>query len=739
MSEPVAQNPIGLPPPDRSAGPAEPPNPLLIVHRALRGRYFAAGLLGLLFALPFAYVGFTLREPLYRSTGLVRVAPYLDKLVFDRPENETIPHFDAFVQTQVMYLSSRRVLDRAMMNPELLAAGWPKGPAGIQELERSLTVVNPPRSEMISVSVTHRDPNLARLAVNAVLGAYEEMQEELSGAKATSQDQTLTALETQHTNELRARKAEVAELAKAYGTTDLTPLFNRKAEQVMALENELRLIESQIQMLETQKGSDNATAALPDEPVNVEALAQTDATLASLLNALTATNATIASSSHLGPKHPDMIALQREKASLEAQRDARVATLRAQRGQNGVAVLNNAGFTLSELQRMRDLRMATWEKLNNDLLEIGRVRTKLADLQAEIQIKEGQLAAVRQTLYERRVERMNQDAGRVHVAQRGELPTGPFSDRRTIFALLGGATGAGLGVGLVTLFGLLRGGYRYIEDIEDNPMAVPLLGTIPDLRSHDPEHDEMAALSVHHLRNMLQHSGPPGPRAVHAITSGSAGDGKTSLALALGMSYAVSGQRTVMLDADLVGRRLSRLLGLSRNPGLTELVGRDTLNGEVHSTSWNNLWVIPAGAAGETGEFSAERLSAADFEKIIAKLRERFDRVIIDTGPVLGSLEATLVCPQADRVIVIVSAGQSPKVVEATVRKLNQLGARCAGMVFNRARRDDFDRSVSAGPLSRSIRSVPPAAGETDPVEQSSLVRALQSEQRDRPQNGGRV
>lgn len=736
MSEPVAPTiPAGLLPPDRFDAGAEQPNPLLLAHRLLRGRYLAAFVLALVFALPFAYVGFKLREPKYKSTGLVRIAPMLERLIYATPDNQLLPHFDSYVQAQVMMLSSRRVLNRAMENKDLIASGWPQGTAGVAALERSLEIKCPPRSEMITVSVRHADPVRAKAATNAVLAAFGEIQREMSGSKGTLQESTLLTLETQNENEVRQKRNEIATLAQPYGTTDLDPIFARKAETVAALEGELRSIEAQLEILRRQRAADSA-APEPGAPVNVDALAMTDQLLSALLNDVRNLDALMAASNHLGPNHPDMKAMKRDRDAKQAMVDSRVATLRANQPLVLGGVVGNGQLTLEDLEVMQTQRHAEWQKANDDFLEIGRVRDKIAELRAEVEFGETQLKEVRTELHQRRVENAFSDAGRIQVVQMGELPTGVDSDKRKIFALLGGGAGAGLGVALVGLFGLLRNGYRYIDDIEDNPMSVPLLGTIPDLRSQDKEHDEMAALSVHHLRNMLQQSGPPGPRAVHAITSGSSGDGKTSLALALGMSYAVSGQRTVLLDADLVGRRLSRLLNKPKAPGLTELVGRDNLNGEVHTTDWPNLWVIPAGVAGATGEFSAERLSAADFERLLGQLRERFDRVIIDTGPVLGSLEATLVCPQADRVVVIVSAGQNPKVVEATIRKLNQLGARCAGMVFNRARRDDFDRSVSAAPFSRSVRSVPARVHENGPAPTSSLVRALEGERRDREQAG---
>ena len=61
-----------------------------------------------------------------------------------------------------------------------------------------------------------------------------------------------------------------------------------------------------------------------------------------------------------------------------------------------------------------------------------------------------------------------------------------------------------VGIGIVLMTGLVRGGYRYIDELERSEGEVPLLGTVPDLKTADSEHESMAALSIHHLRNLLQ-------------------------------------------------------------------------------------------------------------------------------------------------------------------------------------------------------------------------------------------
>src|SRR5690606_20293009 len=126
---------------------------------------------------------------------------------------------------------------------------------------------------------------------------------------------------------------------------------------------------------------------------------------------------------------------------------------------------------------------------------------------------------------------------------------------------MGLLAGGGLGVGIVLLIGLMD---RHLRHAGDAAMGLPdvrMLGMLPTLPEQidDPEEAEMAANAVHHIRTMLQLGHETGSR-VMSVTSASAGSGKSSLTVAMGLSFASSGSRTLLVDCDVVGGGLSRRL-----------------------------------------------------------------------------------------------------------------------------------------------------------------------------------
>src|SRR5205823_2619674 len=96
---------------------------------------------------------------------------------------------------------------------------------------------------------------------------------------------------------------------------------------------------------------------------------------------------------------------------------------------------------------------------------------------------------------------------------------------------------------------------------------------------------------------------------------------------------------------------------------------------------------------------------ALRIRKLLNEARKEFDIVIIDTGPILGSIEANILAHEVDGVILAVARGRERGMVRSAVRKLNSLGARPLGFVFNRAAPQDFERSPYSSISSVSLVS----------------------------------
>jgi polysaccharide biosynthesis transport protein len=702
--------------PAAPARPVQPENPLLLLHRFLRGRYPLAIALAVVLAIPGGIGGYMAMRPVYASTGLVRVAPTLPRLMYANEDNQVPPMFDSFVTTQATRLSSRRVVELAVSSEDLRRAGWPGGTEGINTLTKALKVRNQRGGELITVEVQHTEPRLAQVALNAVLTAYESVQDELSGLTATQRGEALRAHQREIQSEVNSLRAIIANLAQPFGTDDLDGLHKAKMAEVTRLDSIITELEIRLASMPARDPALTSTPAQPETEVDlppeveVERFAAADRTLERLVAQRQSILTDIEfRSSKLGPDHRVMTELFRRREALDTQIADRVAFLKEHEivaigapGSTRTGALG-AGSSSAELQTILAQHRLMREQLNSEALTIGRASLDIRGRKDELSDRRQSLDETSRRLEQFEVENRYVAAGRISIIQRGDIPTAPAKDRRLPLSAFGAMGGAGLGIGFVVMLSFIRGGYRYIDDIERSAGPMALLGTVPDLDAGSAEQTALAALSVHHLRNMLQMNTPrSGGGTVYGVTSPSAGDGKTSLSLSLAMSFAAMGHRTLLIDADLIGRGLTRQLNLSDVPGLCQALKASTLNGEVHETRVANLSALPVGFA---DAMQPEQIARTELEDVLTRARQDFDTIIVDTGPILGSLEANLVSPMCDRVVMVVARGQRSKLLRSAMERLSRLGATCGGLVFNRAEMEDFDRSVNSVSLSgRSLR-----------------------------------
>ena len=96
-------------------------------------------------------------------------------------------------------------------------------------------------------------------------------------------------------------------------------------------------------------------------------------------------------------------------------------------------------------------------------------------------------------------------------------------------------------------------------------------------------------------------------------------------------------------------------------------------------------------------------MSGAFYHRLFERLRVEYDVLVIDTGPILGSIEAQAIVPASDEVLLVVSRGRDVRHVRMAIERLQRLGARRLGIVFNRAASSDFERSTSMSMASARV------------------------------------
>jgi exopolysaccharide/PEP-CTERM locus tyrosine autokinase len=170
------------------------------------------------------------------------------------------------------------------------------------------------------------------------------------------------------------------------------------------------------------------------------------------------------------------------------------------------------------------------------------------------------------------------------------------------------------------------------------------------------------------------------------VTSALPGDGKTFNCINLSLSIAVEKDTTILLvDADVAKPHISNLFGLSKEPGLVDLLADQELciNDVVLPTDIPGLSILPAG---RMNEHAAELFASRRMEAIVTALSESSpDRVVVfDSSPLLATSESRVLAGLVGQIVMIVGAGQTPQ--HAVLEALESLDkSKAINLVLNRA------------------------------------------------------
>jgi capsular exopolysaccharide synthesis family protein len=203
----------------------------------------------------------------------------------------------------------------------------------------------------------------------------------------------------------------------------------------------------------------------------------------------------------------------------------------------------------------------------------------------------------------------------------------------------------------------------------------------------------LAAEQYRALRTRIAHAEGANALRTVLVTSPQKGEGKsiTSANLALTMAQELQ-RRVVLVEADLRKPSLQHLFGLPAGAGLADyLSGAAELRDIMKFLPEHNLTVIPAGS---TPMNPAELLGSTAMRRMLDHLRTRFDRVILDTPPVLPLADVAILAPLVDGALMVVRAGYTPKpAIENALRSFD--ASRLLGIVLNESGMEDDYRQES--------------------------------------------
>ncbi|HEX7937398.1 MAG TPA: polysaccharide biosynthesis tyrosine autokinase, partial [Gemmatimonadaceae bacterium] len=275
----------------------------------------------------------------------------------------------------------------------------------------------------------------------------------------------------------------------------------------------------------------------------------------------------------------------------------------------------------------------------------------------------------------------------------------PASDQTRRILLLGAVASIGLALALAVLLDRIDPRVRYPAEVS-RQMGLTILGAVPFLSARrengtiTPAAAEEVTEALRGVRLALTHVGSVSRPLLLTVSSSGPGDGKSFITSNLGLSFALAGYRTLLIDGDVRRGTLHRAFGVERKPGLTEcLRGEISPRDAVQPTTFASLGVIGSGAR---TRFAPELLGNPRMQALIETLSGEFDVIVCDSPPLSAGVDPYLLASVTGQMLLVLRTGVSVRsVLAAKLAVLGQMPVHVLGAVLNAVPTGDLYRPYS--------------------------------------------
>lgn len=668
--------------------------------------------------------------PRYTATTYIKVLPPIETDPMDIVAPQT--HKDilyGYRQSIANLIKQQSSLQKLLESDEVKKTRWLERRGStikaVRYLNRYLRVYAHRDAEFVEVSMTCRDAREAAKIVNEMVRLFIARQTSAEKDKVSDELVVLEERKARVKAELDAADKALDDVRERWGITDLAMPAGRNFQHTITLKlNDLELeknrLELGIRQLSADIGNlkDLATGPITEQ---VQYAIERDAVMVTLAQQLAFQEAQLSAKlTKFGEKHRDVLHMREQIEEIKKRRELRKAeigemTRRAnlENARDGLHVLQER-FELLEKQRQET-------EAQKKELDLARVqyekRLKIRDERVEmLDLIKGQIEKLK----------MLHDSPDTPKVQRiGDAPEPlemVFSRQWYLWFPGGTMLGFILGIGLAFLVEMVNDLVRTPSDVAKY-LDIPLLGVIP----HAYEDSQvrrielmsvvrMAPYSVisesyRRFRTNLKLSGTAESLKTLLVSSGMAGDGKTSVAVNLAATFVAADKKVLLIDVNFRQPSLERLFPRIHTDELEDKLEAEGFNFGLSSVLMKQCGiqeaVRPGGIEGldiiDCGPLPAnpaELLGSPRMEELLIQQRNNYDHIIIDGPPVLLVSDAKVLARLVDTTVLVFNAAVTSRgAAQRTIRELREVNAKIIGCVLFAA------RSIKGGYFNEQFKS----------------------------------
>ncbi len=593
------------------------------------------------------------------------------------------------INTQVEILKSRSVLEKVIKDLDLIEKfeveqELPEAERfqlALDKLRADISVRPVANTRLIRVTLSSKDPELARDMANTISSAFIERDVESKRGEANSVLAFVSGQVDEVSERLMTAEEDLLRFKEAEGISILSEEARLKVGLLAQLESSFQevkverdVLNARIAAVLSQMGPVvSAESPLADASTNAavrrirDRLAEAQMELARLEGQPSLDNRRITE-------------IKDQIESLKSEIQIEIESILTSGG--SPAVSSGLQMRLAEYESQNIVLAAREDALGNLInvheREINKLPAReisLVRLERARRINDELYAALMRAKNEAQIEAASQIAN-IDVVDSAVTPLKPVRPRKTDNGIIALVVSLLLGVVLAFFLEYLDNTVK-TEDEVRKLLGIPIIGIIPhfDLDGHrdgrvrrnrkaehfalvskeDPESPFAEAFRM--VRTNLQFVDLDKGLRTIVVTSPIPGDGKTTVAANIAIALAVHEEKVLVVDADFRIPAIHKIFDLPGSPGVTNILSEGrSYQSVIHKIEGVvNLDVLTTGPIPAN---SSGLLTSSKMKKLIEELKENYDRVIFDVPPVLVATDALDLASILDGTLLVLRLGE---------------------------------------------------------------------------------
>jgi len=605
--------------------------------------------------------------------------------VFDRNRRDSLAFTQEYIKTQFETITKPTTLYPVIEKLEL-AKKWelPSRQAAMAKMRANLDTQSMLRSDFVSIDYYDQDSQLAAVIANEIAKSYMAQRNNIETEKkqkalAVLQKQISEQEELRQQGLLRSqeakRKAGIVGDWIIGGGSSLTPGSDiRTTEESMQMSREQLIMQSDQEILTLQSEIDqlaNLTSEeLIDQASGLKLENQNIAGMTSEVQKLQVAREGL-TNERRGRLHPQVLSA-----------DSQIAKYK-------LLIGSAANAHISGLLNRRDTAKKKRESLQTYSDDAKQDIMGMQALYNEYKTAKDVVAQLDNIIVNLSSRNLEEKVGIELVKSPATIyaeaePEGkPAKPNVPLHLALGGVLGLMFGLGLAFFLEYMDTTVKSLDDVE-RYLGVPVLAVVPKgvgvLHRSSGFNPDAEAYRI--LRTNIEFNRKSADANCLSVVSGGAGEGKSTTMVNLAYICAQGGYNVLLIDADLRRPSMHTHFDVSHATGLTNYLTTDIrIEDVVIRTQVENLFFLPSGLlpADSAGLLNSQRMV-----DLLTDVKSRFDLVLIDSPPILGVSDASVLANLADMTIIVVQHRKLPRHMLMRVKQsVENVGGKVVGVVLN--------------------------------------------------------